>query len=85
MRLIPGTQRKRLLKPSEMKKMNINKYVLDLAIDPNDLDDSEAIDVELNLEISRFITLLSFTDQIQINQTHGESDSHFGLFPLQHM
>ena len=31
-----------------MKKMNINKYVLDLAIDPNDLDDSEAIDVELN-------------------------------------
>ena len=48
MRLIPGTQRKRLLKPSEMKKMNINKYVLDLAIDPNDLDDSEAIDVELN-------------------------------------
>ena len=48
MQLIPGTQKKRLYKPSEMKKMDINKYVLDLAIDPSKLDESKAVDVELN-------------------------------------
>ena len=48
MRLIPGTHNKRLLKPSEMLKMDLNRYVLDLAIDPNDLNESDAIDIELN-------------------------------------
>ncbi len=48
MRLIPGTQNKRLLKPSEMIKMDLNKFVLDLAIKPNDIDESNAIDIELN-------------------------------------
>ena len=48
MRVIPGTQNKRLLKPSEMKKMDINKYVLDLAINLDELDTTKAIDIELN-------------------------------------
>ncbi len=48
MRVIPGSQNKRLLKPSEMKKMDTNKYVLDLAINFDDLDTTKAIDVELN-------------------------------------
>ena len=48
MQLIPGTQDKHLLKPSQMKKMDLEKYVLDLAIDPKNIDESKAIDVELN-------------------------------------
>ena len=48
MRLIPGTHNKRLLKPSEMLKMDLSKFVLDLAIDPKDIDDSNAVDIELN-------------------------------------
>ena len=48
MQLIPGTHKKRLYKPSEMQKMDLNKYVLDLAIDPKKLDESKAIDIELD-------------------------------------
>mgnify|MGYP001346315781 CR=1 FL=1 len=48
MRVIPGTQNKILLKPSEMKKVDLNKYVLDLAIKADDLNTTEAIDLELN-------------------------------------
>ena len=48
MRVIPGTQNKKLLKPSEMKKVDLNKYVLDLAIKADDLKTAEAIDLELN-------------------------------------
>ena len=45
MQFIPGTHKKRLYKPSEMQKMDLNKYVLDLAIDPKKLDESKAVDI----------------------------------------
>ena len=48
MQLIPGTHKKRLYKPSEMQKMDLDEYVLDLAIDPRKLDESKAVDIELN-------------------------------------
>jgi ectoine hydroxylase-related dioxygenase (phytanoyl-CoA dioxygenase family) len=47
MRIIPGSQNKRLLKPSEMVKLDTQKYVLDLAIHHDDIDDSLAVDIEL--------------------------------------
>ena len=47
MRVIPGTQNKRLLKPSEMIQVDTEEYVLDLAIHPDQIDDSDAIDIEL--------------------------------------
>ncbi|GIR30512.1 MAG: hypothetical protein CM15mP44_7950 [Candidatus Neomarinimicrobiota bacterium] len=31
-----------------MQKMDLNKYVLDLAIDPKKLNESKAVDIELN-------------------------------------
>ena len=48
MRVIPGTHNKKLLKPSQMIKLDTEDYVLDLAISPDDIDDSEAVDIELN-------------------------------------
>ena len=48
MRVIPGTQKKTLLKPSEMIKLDTNKYVLDLAIHPDKINDLAAVDIELN-------------------------------------
>ena len=48
MRVIPGTHNKKLLKPSQMIKLDTENYVLDLAISSDDIDDSEAVDVELN-------------------------------------
>ena len=48
MQLIPKTHKKRLYKPSELKKMDSNKYVLDLAIHPKKLDKSKVVDIELN-------------------------------------
>ena len=48
MRVIPGTQNIRLLNPSEMMEVDTEKYVLDLAIHPDEIDESKAIDVELN-------------------------------------
>ena len=47
MRVVPGSQNKRLLKPSDMMKMDAEKYVLDLAIYPDQINDSNAIDIEL--------------------------------------
>ena len=49
MRVIPGTQNKMLLKPSETMKVDTEEYVLDLAIHPDEIDESEAVDIELNL------------------------------------
>ena len=48
MRVIPGTHNKKLLKPSQMIKLDTEDYVLDLAISSDDIDDSEAVDIELN-------------------------------------
>ena len=38
-----------LLKPSEMMRVDTEEYVLDLAIHPDEIDESEAVDIELNL------------------------------------
>ncbi len=48
MRVIPGTQNKRLLDPSEMMGVDTEEYVLDLAIHPDEIDESKAVDIELN-------------------------------------
>ena len=48
MRVIPGSQNKKIIKPSEMVKLNLNKFVLDLAIDSKMIDDTKAVDIELN-------------------------------------
>ena len=48
MRVIPGTQNKRLLDPSEMMDVDTEEYVLDLAIHPDEIDESKAVDIELN-------------------------------------
>ena len=48
MRVIPGTQNKKMVKPSEMINLDTEEYVLDLAIDPKQIDDTEAVDIELN-------------------------------------
>ena len=47
MRVIPGTQDHRLLTRTDMIEMNSENYVLPLAIHPDEIDDSEAIDIEL--------------------------------------
>ncbi len=47
MKIIPGTQNKRLLKPSEMIKLDTEEYVLDLAIHPDDIDEKSSLDIEL--------------------------------------
>jgi ectoine hydroxylase-related dioxygenase (phytanoyl-CoA dioxygenase family) len=47
MRVIPGTQNKRLLKTSEMMQVDTEEYALDLAIHPDQIDDSEAVDIEM--------------------------------------
>ena len=47
MKVIPGTQNKRLLKPSEMIKLDTKEYVLDLAIHPDDIDEKSSLDIEL--------------------------------------
>tara|TARA_B100000686_G_scaffold30225_1_gene30926 strand:- start:25013 stop:25798 length:786 start_codon:yes stop_codon:yes gene_type:complete len=48
MRVIPGTQNKNLLKPSEMIQVDTEEFVLDLAIHPDQIDDSDTVDIELN-------------------------------------
>ena len=47
MKVIPGTQNKRLMKPSEMIKLDTRDYVLDLAIHPDHIDESSSIDIAL--------------------------------------
>lgn len=48
MRVLPGTQNKRLLKPREMIELDTEEYVLGLGIHPSQIDESEAVDLELN-------------------------------------
>ena len=48
MRVIPGTQNKRLIKPSEMIKLDTEEYVLDLAIHPKDIDKTSAKNIILD-------------------------------------
>lgn len=48
MRVLPNTHNKKLYKPSEMIQLDTEKFVLDLAIDSNNINDGEAIDIELN-------------------------------------
>ena len=47
MKVIPGTQNKKLMKPSEMIKLDTRDYVLDLAIHPDHIDESSSVDIEL--------------------------------------
>ena len=47
MRIIPGTQNKKLLEQSDLIKEDMEKFVLGLAIHPDEIDDSEAINIEL--------------------------------------
>jgi ectoine hydroxylase-related dioxygenase (phytanoyl-CoA dioxygenase family) len=48
MKIIPGTQNNKLIKQSDMIKEDMEKFVLGLAIHPDEINDSEAIDIELN-------------------------------------
>ena len=47
MRVIPGSQNKRLLKPSEMINLDTKEFVLDLAIHPSEINEGDAVDIEL--------------------------------------
>jgi phytanoyl-CoA hydroxylase len=47
MRVIPGTQKNRLMTPAEMIKVDQKDHVLDLAIHPDQIDESRAVDIEL--------------------------------------
>ena len=48
MRVIPGSQNTNLFKPSDMLKVDTEEFVLDLAIHPDQIDESKAVDLELN-------------------------------------
>jgi len=47
-RVIPGTQNKKLLREEELQEVNDGKNVLGSQIHPSQIDDTEAIDVELS-------------------------------------
>ena len=47
MRLLPSTQNNRLLKCSEMVDLDQGKYVFGIGIRPEDIDDFQAVDLEL--------------------------------------
>ena len=47
MRVLPGTHTKRLLKRSEMVDLDPDKYVLNVGIHPDQIDDADAVDIEL--------------------------------------
>lgn len=47
MRVIPGSQNNKLLKPTDMITLDTNKFVLDLAIHPDQINDHDAVDIEL--------------------------------------
>lgn len=47
MRVIPGTQNRRLLSLEEMVKVDTDQHVLELAVHPDQIDASEAIDLKL--------------------------------------
>ena len=48
MRVLPGTQNKHLLKRRELMALDVEKYVLGVGIRPDQIDDSDAVDLELN-------------------------------------
>ena len=48
MRVLPGTQNSRLLKWRDMIELDTNEYVLNSAIHPDHIDESQAVDIELN-------------------------------------
>lgn len=48
MRVLPGTQSMYLLKRRELTELDPKKYVLGIGIHPNQIDDSNAVDIELN-------------------------------------
>ena len=47
MRVLPGTHTKRLLKRSEMVDLDRDKYVLGVGIHPDQIDDADAVDLEM--------------------------------------
>ena len=48
MRVIPGTHNYRLINSEDMVEEDMEKFVLGTAIHPSQIDDSNAIDIELN-------------------------------------
>lgn len=48
MRVLPGTQNNHLLKRREMVELDRDKYVLGIGIRPDEIDESDAVDLELN-------------------------------------
>lgn len=48
MKVIPGSQKKKILHPSKMMKLNPEKYVLDLGIDKKDINTKGAKNINLN-------------------------------------
>ena len=48
MRVLPGTQNKHLLKRRELIDLDTEKYVLSVGIHPDQIDDTDAVDLELN-------------------------------------
>lgn len=47
MRLLPGTQNNHLLKRRELMELDTEKYVLGVGIRPDQIDESDAVDLEL--------------------------------------
>lgn len=47
MRVIPGTHNKHLLKRRELIDLDTKKYVLGVGIHPDQIDDSDAVDLKL--------------------------------------
>ncbi|MBT3602681.1 MAG: phytanoyl-CoA dioxygenase family protein [Candidatus Latescibacteria bacterium] len=47
MRVLPGTQDKHLLKRRDLMELDTEKFVLGVGIRPDQIDDSEAVDLEL--------------------------------------
>ena len=47
MRVIPGTHKKKLLKPSEMINLNTEDFVLELAMHPDEINHIDAVNIEL--------------------------------------
>ena len=47
MRVLPGTQNAKLLPKDEMKSISKDESIFDLTIDPETIDDSEAVDIIL--------------------------------------
>jgi ectoine hydroxylase-related dioxygenase (phytanoyl-CoA dioxygenase family) len=48
MRVLPGTQNKHLIKRRELMELDTDKFVLGVGIRPDQIDESDAVDLELN-------------------------------------